>query len=81
MDEGLVCHVGFVQEGQPYVLPTIYARDGERLLIHGSRSSRMLRALAAGAPACISVTLLDGLVLARSARMHSVNYRSVMLLG
>src|SRR5512137_1609051 len=81
LDEGLVCHVGFVDGGQPYVLPTTYARVGDRLFLHGSTANRMLRTLAAGAPACVTVTLLDGLVLARSAFHHSMNYRSVVVLG
>jgi nitroimidazol reductase NimA-like FMN-containing flavoprotein (pyridoxamine 5'-phosphate oxidase superfamily) len=81
LDEGLVCHVGFVVEGQPYVIPTIYARRGERLYLHGSAVSRMLRTLAGGVPVCVTVTLLDGLVLARSVFNHSMNYRSVVVLG
>lgn len=81
LDEALVCHVGFVDDGQPYVIPTIHARQGDRLVLHGSRGSRMLQRLAAGVPACITVTLLDGLVLARSAFHHSMNYRSVVVLG
>jgi hypothetical protein len=81
LDEGLVCHVGFVDGGQPFVVPSAYARMGDRLVIHGSAASRMLKALAAGAPACVTVTLLDGLVLARSAFHHSMNYRSVVVLG
>jgi nitroimidazol reductase NimA-like FMN-containing flavoprotein (pyridoxamine 5'-phosphate oxidase superfamily) len=81
LDEGLVCHVGFALDGQPYVLPTTYARMGDRLVMHGSLSNRMLRALASGAPACVTVSLLDGLVLARSAFHHSMNYRSVVVLG
>lgn len=81
LDEGLVCHVGFVDDGQPFVIPATYARDGERLLLHGSAASRMIRALAAGAPACVTVTHLDGLVLARSGFHHSMNYRSVVVLG
>lgn len=81
LDEGLVCHVGFVDEGQPFVIPCSYARVDDRLVLHGSAASRMLRALAGGAPACVSVTLLDGLVLARSAFHHSVNYRSVVVVG
>jgi nitroimidazol reductase NimA-like FMN-containing flavoprotein (pyridoxamine 5'-phosphate oxidase superfamily) len=76
-----VCHVGFVHEGQPFVIPSVYARVGDRLLVHGSAASRMIKALAAGAPACVTVTLLDGLVLARSSFHHSVNYRSVVVLG
>ena len=81
LDEGLVCHVGFEDEGQPYVIPAVYARQGDRLVIHGSAASRMVKVLAAGAPACVTVTLLDGLVLARSQFHHSVNYRSVVVLG
>lgn len=81
LDEGFVCHLGFVSDNHPYALPTIYGRDGERLLVHGSMAGRMLRALAAGARVCVTVTLVDGLVLARSARMHSINYRSVVVLG
>ena len=81
LDEGLICHVGFVSGGSPFVIPTGYGRDGDQLLIHGSAASRMLRALSAGAEACITVTLLDGLVLARSAFHHSMNYRSVVVLA
>jgi nitroimidazol reductase NimA-like FMN-containing flavoprotein (pyridoxamine 5'-phosphate oxidase superfamily) len=81
LDEGLVCHVGVVDGGQPFVVPSAYARRGDRLVIHGSAASRMIRALAAGAPACVTVTLLDGLVLARSGFHHSMNYRSVVVLG
>ena len=81
LDEGLVCHVGFVDEGQPFVIPSTYARQGDRLLVHGSAASRMMKALAGGAPACVTVTLLDGLVLARSGFHHSMNYRSVVVLG
>src|SRR5262245_13627883 len=81
LDEGLVCHVGFAVEGQPFVIPTTYARMGDRLAIHGSAASRMLRTLAGGVPVCLTVTLLDGLVLARSAFHHSMNYRSVVVLG
>jgi nitroimidazol reductase NimA-like FMN-containing flavoprotein (pyridoxamine 5'-phosphate oxidase superfamily) len=81
LDEGLICHVGFVFEGSPFVIPTGYGRDGDRLLIHGSSASRMLRALSAGAEACLTVTIVDGLVLARSAFHHSMNYRSVVVLG
>jgi uncharacterized protein len=81
LDEGLVCHVGFVVDGQPYVIPTIYARHGHALYIHGSVVSRMLRTLAGGIPVCVTVTLLDGLVLARSVFNHSMNYRSVVVLG
>jgi uncharacterized protein len=81
LDEALVCHLGFVHADQPYVIPTLHARLGERLYVHGSSASRMLGALAQGVAACVTVTLIDGLVLARSAFHHSVNYRSVVLLG
>lgn len=81
LDEGLVCHIGFTVDGQPYVVPTTYARSGDRIYIHGSVASRMLRNLASGVPLCFTVTLLDGLVLARSAFHHSMNYRSVMIFG
>jgi len=81
LDEGLVCHVGFVAGGQPYVIPTGYARHGHVLYLHGSPASRMLRTLEGGAPVCVTVTLLDGLVVARSAFHSSMNYRSVVILG
>lgn len=81
LDEAMVAHVGFAAEGQPYVIPTLHARIGEQVYFHGSAASRTIRALAAGASACLTVTLLDGLVLARSAVHHSVNYRSVVVLG
>ena len=81
LDEAMVCHVGFAVDGQPYVIPTIHAREGGRLFIHGSPMSRMLRTAAAGVPLCLTVTLHDGLVLARSAFHHSMNYRSVMVLS
>ena len=81
LDEALLCHVGFVVDGQPYVIPTIHARVEDRLYIHGSAASRMLRRLAEGVDVCVTVTLLDGLVLARSAFHHSMNYRSVVVLG
>jgi nitroimidazol reductase NimA-like FMN-containing flavoprotein (pyridoxamine 5'-phosphate oxidase superfamily) len=81
LDEGFICHVGFVADGQPYVIPTGYARSGGQLYIHGSAASRMLRALGQGAQLCVTVTLVDGLVLARSAFHHSMNYRSVVVLG
>ena len=81
LDEGLVCHVGFAVDGQPFVIPTIYARVEDRLYVHGSAASRMLRTLAQGVDVCLTVTLLDGLVLARSAFHHSMNYRSVVALG
>lgn len=81
LDEALVCHIGFAVEGQPFVIPTMFARVGDTLYIHGSAASRMLRTLTAGALACVTVTLLDGLVLARSIFNHSMNYRSVVALG
>ncbi len=81
LDEGLVCHVGFVVDGQPYIIPTAYGRVGDRLYIHGSPASRMLRSLQGGIEVCVTVTLLDGLVLARSAFHHSMNYRSVVVFG
>ena len=81
LDEGLVCHVGFVADGQPVVIPTGYGRDGDTLYVHGSVASRMLRDLAKGVDVCVTVTLLDGLVLARSAFHHSMNYRSVVIFG
>jgi hypothetical protein len=80
LDEGLVCHLGFVDDGQPYAIPTAYARLSDHLYVHGATASRMLRA-AAGAAVCVTVTLVDGLVLARSAFHHSMNYRSVVVLG
>src|SRR5262245_50089009 len=81
LDEGFICHVGFAPEGQPFVIPTGYARDGDKLYIHGSQASRMLRALSGGVAACVTVTIIDGLVLARSAFHHSMNYRSVVVFG
>jgi uncharacterized protein len=81
LDEGLVAHLAFAIDGQPYVIPTLHARCGEVLYIHGSAASRAIETLVAGAPACLTVTLLDGIVLARSAFHHSVNYRSVVVLG
>lgn len=81
LDAGLVAHVACVVDGQPYVVPVGYARDGDRVLFHGSTASRLFKTLAAGQPTCFEVTLLDGLVLARSAFESSMNYRSVMALG
>lgn len=81
LDEGFICHVGFAVDGQPYVIPTGYARAGDRLFIHGSQASRMLRTLGQGIDVCLTVTLIDGLVLARSAFHHSMNYRSVVVFG
>jgi uncharacterized protein len=81
LDEGFLCHVGFAIDGQPYVIPTGYARLGDEIFIHGSAASRMLRALGDGVDVCVTVTLVDGLVLSRSAFHHSMNYRSVVMLG
>jgi hypothetical protein len=81
LDEGFLCHVGFVIDGQPFVIPTSYARKDNTLFIHGSAASRMLRQMKESVPVCITVTLLDGLVLARSIFNHSMNYRSVVILG
>jgi nitroimidazol reductase NimA-like FMN-containing flavoprotein (pyridoxamine 5'-phosphate oxidase superfamily) len=81
LDEGFLCHVGFVVDGQPFVIPTSYGRKDDNLYIHGSAASRMLRQMKDGAPVCVTVTLLDGLVLARSIFNHSMNYRSVVVLG
>ena len=81
LDEGLIAHLGIVEEGQPIVIPTLHARDGDTVYLHGSSASRTLRVLAGGAPACLTVSLIDGLVLARAAMHHSANYRSAILLG
>jgi uncharacterized protein len=81
LDEAFVCHVGFAIDGQPFVIPTMFARIGDQLYFHGSAASRMLRGLCSGSPVCVTVTLLDGLVLARSVFNHSMNYRSVVALG
>lgn len=81
LDAGFLAHVGFCVDGQPFVIPTLYGRDGERLYLHGSAVSRTLRELEAGIPACVTVTLVDGLVLSRSAFDHSMNYRSVVAFG
>jgi len=81
LDEALYCHIGFVDRGQPFVIPTIHARAGDRVYVHGSAASRMLGTLGGGIPACLTVTLLDGVVLARAVFSHSMNYRSVMVLG
>lgn len=81
LDAGFLAHIGFNVNGQPFVIPTLYGREGETLYMHGSAASRMLRELATGIPACVTVTLVDGLVLARSAFHHSMNYRSVVALG
>src|ERR671938_1098904 len=81
LDEGFICHVGFIVDGRPFVIPTGYGRSGDKLYIHGSAASRMLRTLREGVDVCVTVTLLDGLVLARSAFHHSMNYRSVVIFG
>jgi hypothetical protein len=81
LDAALICHVGFVQDGQPVVIPTLYARDADTLLLHGTPASRLIRHIAGEQPLCISVALLDGLVLAKSVFHHSVNYRSVVIFG
>jgi nitroimidazol reductase NimA-like FMN-containing flavoprotein (pyridoxamine 5'-phosphate oxidase superfamily) len=81
LDEALSCHLGFAVDGQPYVIPTIHARDGELLYLHGSKASRALSTLEGGARCCVTVTLVDGIVLARAALHHSLNYRSVVVLG
>ena len=81
LDEALICHLGFEVDGQPYVIPTLHARVGDKVYVHGSAASRMLRQLAGGVRVCLTVTLFDGLVLARSVFNHSVNYRSVVVLG
>jgi nitroimidazol reductase NimA-like FMN-containing flavoprotein (pyridoxamine 5'-phosphate oxidase superfamily) len=81
LDEAFICHVGFIADGKPVVIPTSYARIGDDLYIHGSAASRMLRSLQQGIDVCVTVTLIDGLVLARSAFHHSINYRSVVIFG
>src|SRR5437763_3048610 len=81
LDEGLVCHMGFAVDGRPWVMPTTYARVDDRVYVHGAAANFALKTLSSGVDACITVTLLDGLVLARSAFHHSMNYRSVMLFG
>jgi len=81
LDDGFLCHVGFVEGGQPFVIPTLYARLGDTLYLHGSPVSRMLRSLQSGILICVTVTLVDGIVLARSAFSSSINYRSVVILG
>lgn len=81
LDEAFICHVGFAVDGKPFVIPTAYARDGENLLVHGSAASRMMRDLSKGIDVCVTVTLVDGLVLARSAFHHSMNYRSIVIFG
>lgn len=81
LDEALTCTVGFVEDGQPIVTPTVHARDEDLLYFHGSPANRTLQTLATGIPCCVTVTLVDGIVLGRSAKKHSLNYRSVMVLG
>lgn len=81
LDEGFLCHVGFTQDNQPFVIPTLYARSGKTIYMHGSGASRMLKTLAQGVDVCVTVTHVDGYVLARSAFHHSMNYRSVTILG
>ena len=81
LDVALVCHLGFERDGQPFVIPTLHARIGDLLYVHGSSASRTVRALGEGIPACVTVTLIDGIVLARSVFEHSINYRSVVVLG
>lgn len=81
LDEGLICHLGFVDDATPYVVPTMYARSGDVIYVHGAPASRMLRSAGGGQEVCLTVTLLDGLVLSRSAFNHSMNYRSVVVLG
>ena len=81
LDAGFLCHVGFVVDGQPFVIPTLYGRCDDQLYLHGAPASRMLKTLADGVPVCLTVTHVDGLVLARSAFHHSINYRSVVLFG
>ncbi len=81
LDEAFICHVGFAVENQTFVIPTAYARDGENLIIHGSAASRMMRDLSKGIDVCVTITIVDGLVLARSAFHHSMNYRSVVIFG
>jgi nitroimidazol reductase NimA-like FMN-containing flavoprotein (pyridoxamine 5'-phosphate oxidase superfamily) len=81
LDEGFICHAAFTVDGSPVVIPTGYGRDGEQLYLHGSAANRMLKTMAAGVEVCVAVTLVDGLVLARSAFHHSINYRSVVVFG
>jgi nitroimidazol reductase NimA-like FMN-containing flavoprotein (pyridoxamine 5'-phosphate oxidase superfamily) len=81
LDAGLVCHLGFIHDEHPFVIPTLYGRVGDEVYVHGSSASRMLRTLKGGVDACLTVTLVDGLVLARSIFNHSINYRSVVVLG
>lgn len=81
LDEALICHVGFIQDGQPFVIPINFARVDDTIILHGAKASRLLKHIEAGNPICVEVTIVDGLVLARSVFNHSVNYRSVVLFG
>src|SRR5215471_18984274 len=81
LDEAFVCHVAFIADGQPFVVPTNYVRVGDKLFLHGSTASRLMKTLGSGAPFCLSVTLLDGIVFSPTATGHSVNYRSVVVMG
>jgi len=81
LDDGFLCHMGFVVDGQPFVIPTLYGREGDRIYVHGATTSRMLKKLQEGIPVCMTVTLVDGIVLARSAFHHSMNYRSAVVYG
>lgn len=81
IDQSIICYVAFVQDGQPFIIPTLHARQGDNILLHGSSASRMMRHLAAGNQVCINITMVDGIVLARSVFHHSMNYRSVVLFG
>ena len=81
VDEALICHVAFVVDGQPFVIPTIHARKGDELILHGAKASRLLKHIEAGYPVCVAVTLLDGLVMARSVFHSSMNYRSAVIFG
>ena len=81
LDEALICHVGFQVDGQPYVIPTNFARDGDTIVVHGAKASRMIKLIATGQPVCVTVTLLDGIIFARSVFEHSMRYRSVVAFG
>ncbi len=81
IDEALICHVGFVQNHQPYVMPTLHARQGDTILLHGAKGSRLLQHVESGGEVCIAITLIDGIVLARAVFSHSINYRSVVIFG
>jgi nitroimidazol reductase NimA-like FMN-containing flavoprotein (pyridoxamine 5'-phosphate oxidase superfamily) len=81
VDAALICHVGFAIDNQPYVIPTLHARQGDSILLHGAKGNRLLRHIQSGGPVCITVTVMDGIVLARSVFHHSINYRSAVLFG